>query len=40
MTVGSLVHLVLDPILILVVGLPAMELSGAAIAMTVTVSRP
>ena len=37
MTVGSLVHLVLDPILIFGwFGLPAMELSGAAIAMTVT----
>ena len=37
MTVGSLVHLMLDPILIFGwFGLPAMELSGAATAMTVT----
>ena len=37
MTVGSIVHLLLDPILIFGwFGIPAMELSGAATAMTVT----
>ena len=37
MTVGSLIHLLLDPILIFGwFGLPAMELSGAATAMTLT----
>ena len=37
MTVGSIVHLLLDPILIFGwFGIPAMELSGAATAMTIT----